>query len=89
MTLGRADITRVLKSRQKDLARCVQDKALKGRLISVSVRILRNGRVQRARILTSWMRGKKEAGCIESQVRSYTFPAFRGDPMAIPLPIRP
>ena len=89
VTLGRRQITRVLKKNSARLKKCITlDAKQKGRLVSVAIQIKRDGRVGRAKVATSIARGTPGGACIESQVLTYRFPPFKGEQMSITLPLR-
>ena len=88
-TLSRSDISKVLTSNKALLERCLKlQPKFKGRTIFVQVTIKRDGSIARARVTTANARKGELGRCVSGQVKSYRFPAFSGDPMRIPLPIK-
>ena len=86
-SLSRQQILSVVKNARK-ISSCKQhDPNAKG-TVTVNMVIGRNGQVTRAAIVSGNMKGTPVGKCVERAVRSYRFPAFRGDPMTINMPFR-
>jgi len=88
-SLGHKQIIKVFKKSTKSLVPCIKlQPELKGRLVSVSLTIRRDGKASRVRAVSLSVRGRPAGQCIEKAVSRLTFPQFRGDNMRVTIPVR-
>ncbi|MFN3202777.1 MAG: GYF domain-containing protein [Bradymonadia bacterium] len=85
VVLSRNDIQKVMNANKPKLKACADPEGPQGS-ITVQVLIQRSGKVARARVTKSSVRGTPVGKCIEKTVKGIKFPEFSGNPMDIPLP---
>ena len=88
VTLRRGDMTKVVKKSRSAFEQCLKsDRSLSG-TVNVMVVIERNGKVSSARPTSSKLRKSPANSCVISAVRNLKFPAYSGDLLRVPLPIK-
>ncbi|MEZ4468143.1 MAG: AgmX/PglI C-terminal domain-containing protein [bacterium] len=86
--LGRQDMLDVIQANAGRLKSCADaDPNAKG-TFTVAVTISRSGAVQQAKVVTARLRDSAATACIESQIKSYQFKPFAGDPMRLQIPFK-
>jgi hypothetical protein len=87
-TLSRGDIDQVVAQNKANVQSCLsQDATLTGTQ-TVVIKIQKNGTVSSAQASSPKLRNSPAKSCIEGKVKSFKFPAFNGEPMEIPLPLK-
>ena len=87
IALTRDQILKVINAHAANLKGCVEKMPeTKGTTINMQVVIKRDGSVSASQVTTARVRNTELSRCVESQVKSYRFDPFSGDPMRIQLP---
>jgi hypothetical protein len=87
-TLSRGDIDQVVAQNKANVQSCLsQDATLTGTQ-TVVIKIQKNGTVSSDQASSPKLRNSPAKSCIEGKVKSFKFPAFNGEPMEIPLPLK-